>query len=447
MGDSKGGRRPLTYDDRLAIERGLNRGDRIAWIARTIGRAPKVVAEEVKRNWTDDPQGMLVVRTRNICSKAGLCEVRGLRKGMCRARCSRCKDFLCNSLCPDFEAKPCEKLARSPFCCNACPSRVGGGCRHPYRYYQAKWAQDAADARRSESRQGIDCDPEAFESAIALISDGLAKGQSPQHIFAANPGAIPFGVRSLYNYLGGAKAGDLSKLDLPKAVRYKPRSKSKSAKSSNIPREVLEGRRWTDFCALDQADRDNAVEMDTVVGRQGRDSQCILTLFVRRIGFQFYILLPDKSATSVVEALDTLQELCGPRFSQAFGLILCDRGSEFSDAERIEHGRNGVKRLSLFYCDPLQSQQKGRCERCHEELRRILPKGKTNFDALTCRDMAACMSHVNSYLRGKMDWMAPVEMARLVLPQGLLDAYGVEEIEPKEVNLTPHLVPHAITLI
>ncbi len=231
MGDSKGGRRPLTYDDRLAIERGLNRGDRIAWIARTIGRAPKVVAEEVKRNWTDDPQGMLVVRTRNICSKAGLCEVRGLCKGMCRARCSRCKDFLCNSLCPDFEAKPCEKLARSPFCCNACPSRVGGGCRHPYRYYQAKWAQDAADARRSESRQGIDCDPEAFESAITLISDGLAKGQSPQHIFAANPGAIPFGVRSLYNYLGGAKAGDLSKLDLPKAVRYKPRSKSKSAKS------------------------------------------------------------------------------------------------------------------------------------------------------------------------------------------------------------------------
>ena len=56
MGDSKGGRRPLTYDDRLAIERGLNRGDRIAWIARTIGRAPKVVAEEVKRNWTDDPR-------------------------------------------------------------------------------------------------------------------------------------------------------------------------------------------------------------------------------------------------------------------------------------------------------------------------------------------------------------------------------------------------------
>lgn len=70
--EANGGRerRALTYDDRLEIERGLNRGDRIAWIARTIGRAPKVVADEVRRNWTDDPQGMLVVRTRNICTKA-----------------------------------------------------------------------------------------------------------------------------------------------------------------------------------------------------------------------------------------------------------------------------------------------------------------------------------------------------------------------------------------
>ena len=444
MGDSKGGRRPLTYDDRLAIERGLNRGDRIAWIARTIGRAPKVVAEEVKRNWTDDPQGMLVVRTRNICSKAGLCEVRGLCKGMCRARCSRCKDFLCNSLCPDFEAKPCEKLARSPFCCTACPSRVGGGCRHPYRYYQAKWAQDAADARRSESRQGIDCDPEAFESAITLISDGLAKGQSPQHIFAANPGAIPFGVRSLYNYLGGAKAGDLSKLDLPKAVRYKPRSKSKSAKSSNIPREVLEGRRWTDFCALDQADRDNAVEMDTVVGRQGKDEQCVLTMFVRRIGFQFYILLPDKTTESVIHAIDTFQDIYGTRFGKVFSLVVCDRGSEFADAERIEHGKNGKRRLRLYYTDPQRSQQKPRAERRHAELRRILPKGKIDFDRLTGRDMAACMSHVNSYMVGSMGWASPMNLAMALFPKGLLCAYGVERIDPKEVDLTPSLVPHAI---
>ena len=59
MGEGeKGARRSLAYDDRLAIERGLNRGDRVSWIARSIGRAPKVVAEEVRRNWTLEMRGL-----------------------------------------------------------------------------------------------------------------------------------------------------------------------------------------------------------------------------------------------------------------------------------------------------------------------------------------------------------------------------------------------------
>ena len=60
MGEGeKGVRRALTYDDRLAIERGLNRGDRVSRIARSIGRAPKVVAGEVQRHWTDDPRSIV----------------------------------------------------------------------------------------------------------------------------------------------------------------------------------------------------------------------------------------------------------------------------------------------------------------------------------------------------------------------------------------------------
>ena len=43
-----------------------------------------------------------------------------------------------------------------------------------------------------------------------------------------------------------------------------------------------------------------------------------------------------------------------------------------------------------------------------------------------------------------MDWTSPEEMARLVIEANVLDAYGVEHIDPKEVNLTPQLVPHAI---
>ncbi len=200
-------RRPITYDDRVAIEHGLNRGDRIAWIARSIGRIQLVVAEEVKRNWTDDPRGHLTIQDRNICVKYATCEVRRLCKTMCKAPCRKCRDWLCNSLCPDFECAPCPKLEHTPFCCNSCNQRQGYGCSHLYRFYEAKYAQDLADARRSEARSGVGCDPEAFEHAIDVIKDGLSKGQSPQHIIAANPDDIPFGVRSLYNLPGGRQDG------------------------------------------------------------------------------------------------------------------------------------------------------------------------------------------------------------------------------------------------
>ena len=36
----------------------------------------------------------------------------------------------------------------------------GYGCRHPYRFYEAKAAQEIAMRRKKESRVGIDCTQE-----------------------------------------------------------------------------------------------------------------------------------------------------------------------------------------------------------------------------------------------------------------------------------------------
>jgi transposase, IS30 family len=60
--------------------------------------------------------------------------------------------------------------------------------------------------------------------------------------------------------------------------------------------------------------------------------------------------------------------------------------------------------------------------------------------------MAKCMSHINSYKRQSIDWNAPIDMTRAVFPPDLLDGLGIEKIEPKKVNLTPNLVPHAILI-
>ena len=58
--------------------------------------------------------------------------------------------------------------------------------------------------------------------------------------------------------------------------------------------------------------------------------------------------------------------------------------------------------------------------------------------------MALVMSHVNSYCRDSLDWFSPVSLARAVFPQGLLEALGVEEVAPCDVNMTPYLVPHTM---
>ena len=104
----------------------------------------------------------------------------------------------------------------------------------------------------------------------------------------------------------------------------------------------------------------------------------------------------------------------------------------------------GKRRCRVFYCDPLAPGQKGACERNHSELRRILPKGRSDFDAPTCADLAVAASHVNSYPRAALGGRCPVDAARALLPEGFVDLPGVVKVPLEEVVLRPSLLPHAV---
>ena len=142
----------------------------------------------------------------------------------------------------------CPRHAEPPFCCNSCAKRLGCGCDHPYRFYEAAYAQDAADSRRSEARRGIDCTPEELEGAVSRIRDGMALGQSPAHVIATGP-STAFSKPGFYRYVDGGAAG-LMRIELPKAVRYRPRKRSVPKGRANIAAESLAGRTYADFCAL-----------------------------------------------------------------------------------------------------------------------------------------------------------------------------------------------------
>lgn len=87
----------------------------------------------------------------------------------------------------------------------------------------------------------------------------------------------------------------------------------------------------------------------------------------------------------------------------------------------------------------MKSGQKGRCEKNHVELRKILPKG-TSFKNLTARKLAVVCSHVNSYGRPSLGGASPYQLAGQVLPADLIDGLGIERIEPKDVTMKPTIV-------
>ena len=117
--------------------------------------------------------------------------------------------------------------------------------------------------------------------------------------------------------------------------------------------------------------------------------------------FQLYLLKGHGRASETVECLDAIERATGSceAFERVFGILLVDRGTEFDDWAGMEGSclEPGRRRCRVFYCDATESNQKSACERNHEQLRRILPKGRTHMDELSAGDVALVCSHVNSY--------------------------------------------------
>ena len=85
------------------------------------------------------------------------------------------------------------------------------------------------------------------------------------------------------------------------------------------------------------------------------------------------------------------------------------------------------------------SWQKPHCEKNHEYIRKICPKG-TSFDYYSQEDITLMMSHINSSPRQSLGGMSPLKLAQLMLPSEVIDYFGLTEIPDDESVLTPALL-------
>jgi len=147
-------------------------------------------------------------------------------------------------------------------------------------------------------------------------------------------------------------------------------------------------------------------EMDSIIGKVKGDRESLLVLTERKTRFEIVLRVPSKTAAATVKALDRLL----PKFPrQVFQTITVDNGSEFQDCEGMEYDKAGHKRLTIYYCHPYTSCERGSNERNNRLLRRYFPKGQS-LKRCTQKDCDKAADNLNSMPRKILNYATPKDL-------------------------------------
>ena len=179
--------------------------------------------------------------------------------------------------------------------------------------------------------------------------------------------------------------------------------------------------------------------MDCVEGKKD-ESRALLTFTFRNCNLMLMFLLEYQDQECVLEVFVWLETvLRQDAFKKLFPVILTDGGSEFSAREEMEEFCDGSKSTTVFYCDPYSFWQKGACEKNHEYIRYIRPKG-SSFANLNDEKVRLMMNHINNEKRDSLNGHSPYELSLLLLDNKLHKALGLKAIAPDDVMLSPKLI-------
>ncbi len=397
--DSEKKYKHMTEEDRVTIEDGLRLGLSFKAIAKQIGKDQTTVSKEVRKH-------VEVIKPQGVTGK---------------------------------DPEPCQRLQKAPSVCNGCPKRRH--CCLEKHYYRARPAHTKYRETLVESRVGVPLEREAFYRADEILFNGVKQGQHIYQITQSHN--LGMSVSTVYRNIQKGYLS-VSKVDLPRAVRFKPR---KAQKEEYVPPIVKRGRTYDDFREFILSnDIQSWTEMDTVIGNPG--GKVIMTFDFTDCNFMFGLLLENKTAAEASEKIRSLKARMkdhGIAFGSVFPLILTDNGGEFSNIHAFMDAPDGSRETDLFFCDPYCSSQKPKVEKNHTLFRDIAPKG-TSFDRFTQEDVNFIFSHVNSVKRKKLKHKTPYEMFCFLYGTKqrsgaeLAGLLGIEPISPNEVVQSPSLL-------
>ena len=274
-----------------------------------------------------------------------------------------------------------------------------------------------------------------FYETESTISSAVKAGQHIYHAIHANE--LPVSKSTVYRHIAKGYYS-ISPLDLPRAVKFKPR---KEKAREYVPKGVKIGRSFEDFSLfLQENPFIPYVEMDTVIGSIG--GKVIMTFQFVSVDFMFGLLLDNRTAAEAgakITALKRRLRDAGIRFGDMFPVLLTDNGGEFSNVFAFENDLDGNKETSMFFCDPNASYQKPHVENNHILFRDIVPSG-SSFDNFTQDTVNLIFSHVNAVKRKQFIGKSAYDMFTFTYSASLASVLGIAPVAPANVIQSPLLL-------
>ncbi len=415
----------LTREERGIIKTGVEHGSTKTAIGQTIGKDNSTIGKEIKLHRILKYKCSLPLE----CANYKKC--RHSRK--------------CTGSCPDYVKFKCSRRDRSPGACNGCSNY--SHCRFDKYYYDPDHAQHEYEKNLVDSRVGYNITPEEAKALGEKIQPLLKQGLSPYSILQSHPD-LGVSEKTLYTYIeNGVFRGlaDIGPLDLRRQVHRKITKKASAAYKKREDRKFLNGRTYKDYKTYIAENPGSSItQMDTVYN-DVTNGPFLQTFKFVGAGLLFSLYHDEKTAAAMKDGIDQLEGILGTEvFRKYVHVLLTDRGGEFSAAEAMETAGDGLRRTRVFYCDPMQSGQKGTLENNHIELRYILPK-ETDLRALGLVGQASLnlvLSHVNSVPVEKFGGKSPLEVTEFMFPDlyESLVSFGIRKVPKDSIILRPYLL-------
>lgn len=418
----------LTLDDRVRLETLLAEGKSIRYIADRLDKSPSTLSREIKHHTK------VIIPKCCDCSFASACSLHHVCGSLsCRKKCKTCAKA--KRYCQDYSKLFCDSLSAAPVkLCNSCPKRRY--CHLERRVYHAKTAHSEYRDTLVHSRDGFDLTAAQFQEINDVVSPLVKRGQSIYHIVQSNNSLLPVSESTVRRLISASEM-DVGLIDLPEAVKRKPRKKKKT--SSSLPPKSKTGHLYPDFLAYMSKHDVPFVQMDCVEGKKC-DPEALLTLHFVSFHMQLVYILTEQNAACVVDMLDIIENTLGKRlFAECFPLILTDNGAEFCDIHGMERSVFGGKRTRIYFCEPNRSDEKGECENNHRLIRKVIPKS-TSIKELMQSDAVLLTNHLNSYIRRSLFGKCPYDLAMDALPEDFFILLGLEKVPADKILLKPALL-------